>query len=440
MLKFIFILVGGLSLIGSWRGEITFLIFLRGLFFIFTQAFDLGLLDFVCLDTVSSLLIRLSLWISGLMLLASYYVLQHRKNASLFIILVLGIALFLFFSFRSSDLLLFYIMFESTLIPIFLLVTGWGYQPERLSASLYLLFYTLFASLPLLLALLYFYDTVGTLNFHLLHYGVISCNGMLVGSFIFAFLVKIPVYFGHLWLPKAHVEAPVAGSMILAGLLLKLGGYGLIRVLPFLFFSLSQFNHWLIGLGLYGGLIASLICLRQRDAKSLVAYSSVAHMAFVLIGLFTARSVSWLGVVIIIVAHGLCSSGLFALVGSVYNRLGRRSMLLIRGSIVISPLLSLWWFLFSVSNIAAPPTPNLAGEILVFLSSINWLWIVAVILGVSSFLAAGYNLYLYSRTQHGNVITEVHSISDGEYREHLLFFLHLFPLILSLIVLMNLLN
>jgi len=439
MFKFLFILIGGIALITSWTAEIFLLICLRGLSFIFTQTFNLGLVDFVCLDAVSSLLITLTFWITSLMLLSSYYINQNNINPRLFIMLLILIAVFLFLSFNSSDLLLFYVMFESTLIPIFLLVLGWGYQPERISASLYLLFYTLSASLPLLLALLYLYADLGTLNFHLLHMIDISCNSILFVRLILAFLVKMPVYFGHLWLPKAHVEAPVAGSMILAGLLLKLGGYGLIRVLPLVFGALSHYSHWLVGLGLYGGLMASLICLRQRDAKSLVAYSSVAHMAFVLIGLFMARTVSWLGVVVIIIAHGLCSSGLFALVGSVYNRLGSRSMLLIRGSIVLSPLLSLWWFLFSISNMAAPPTPNLAGEILIFLASMNWLFMTAVILGLSSFLAAGYNLYLYSGTQHGNVIREVNRTTDGEYREHLVFFLHLFPLLLSLVVLMNLL-
>nr|YP_011004710.1 NADH dehydrogenase subunit 4 [Podonevadne trigona]WPT28350.1 NADH dehydrogenase subunit 4 [Podonevadne trigona] len=439
MLKFLFLLMGGAALMSSWVGEIFLLICLSGVFFISTQAFNLGLVDFVCLDSVSSLLISLTFWISALMLVASYYVNHNHKNASLFMALVMVMAFFLFLSFGSSDLLFFYIMFESTLIPIFLLVLGWGYQPERISASLYLLFYTLFASLPLLLALLYLYADLGTLNFHLLQGTQITCNFLLFISLILAFLVKMPVYFGHLWLPKAHVEAPVAGSMILAGLLLKLGGYGLIRILPLVFSVMSNYSHWLVGLGLYGGLMASLICLRQNDAKSLVAYSSVAHMAFVLLGLFMPSSVSWLGVVVIMVAHGLCSSGLFALVGSVYNRLGSRSMLLMRGSIVLSPLLSLWWFLFSISNMAAPPTPNLAGEILIFLASMNWLFVTAVILGISSFLAAGYNLYLYSGTQHGNLTYEVNSVSDGEYREHLLFFLHLFPLLLSLVVLMNLL-
>lgn len=208
---------------------------------------------------------------------------------TLFTSLVVALAVFLLLSFSGSDLMVFYIMFESTLIPIFLLILGWGYQPERIPASYYLLFYTLFASLPLLLGLLYLSSELGSMNFYLLGISRIEWGIPLVVAMILAFLVKIPIYFGHLWLPKAHVEAPVAGSIILAGVLLKLGGYGLFRVLPVLSLSLVAISPWVIAVRVIGGAVASLICIRETDAKSLIAYSSVAHMALVIVGLFLMR-------------------------------------------------------------------------------------------------------------------------------------------------------
>jgi len=306
------------------------------------------------------------------MVMISYYVKTQKNFPGIFLILRVGILVFLLVSFGTSNLLIFYIAFEATLIPIFLLVMGWGYQPERVSASYFLLFYTLAASLPLLLGIFWIGGNGGSLDYIFLKNRVLGANNsILFWVIVAAFLVKLPVYFGHLWLPKAHVEAPVAGSIILAGVLLKLGGYGLVRVFPFIELSSANFSRILVRIRLLGGIAASIICVRQTDCKSLVAYSSVAHIALVLLGVVVNTSVGLAGVITIIVAHGLCSSGLFSLVGIVYERLGTRRIILIRSLITLAPLSTLWWFLFSIRNIAAPPTPNLLGEIYLFISSLG---------------------------------------------------------------------
>lgn len=404
---------------------------------IFIRNFNLGMINLIQLDNVAYLLGGLSLWITSLILLIRFYVKISNNFPKVFLFFCIFILFFLLIRFRTSDLLVYYIRFERTLIPIFLLIIGWGYQPERVTASYYLLFYTLTASLPLLLGILWIDSFDLTLDLNLLSISEFV-NPILFFSIITAFLVKIPVYLGHLWLPKAHVEAPVAGSIILAGVLLKLGGYGLIRVLPFLQKNLQIFNSPIVILAFGGGVIASLICIRQTDCKSLVAYSSIAHIALVTVGLCLGNFLSMAGAVIIIIAHGLCSSGLFRLVGIVYERFSTRSLILLRRIISTMPLISLWWFLFRIGNIAAPPTPRLAGEIYLFISSLSWFEISAILVGLLSFFAGAYNLYLFISTQHGNKVLSITFTADSLFREHIILFFHFAPFILLIPVLVNL--
>nr|YP_010239068.1 NADH dehydrogenase subunit 4 [Phrosinella nasuta]QTF74302.1 NADH dehydrogenase subunit 4 [Phrosinella nasuta] len=378
-------------------------------------------------DVISYGLILLSLWIISLMLMASESVYSYNNYVNLFLFNIIMLLILLIFTFSSINLFMFYLFFESSLIPTLFLILGWGYQPERLQAGVYLLFYTLFVSLPMLVGIFYVYKITGTMNFYLLNNYSFESE-ILYFSLIFAFLVKMPMFLVHLWLPKAHVEAPVAGSMILAGIMLKLGGYGLLRVMPFLQLVGLKFNFIWISISLVGGVLVSLICLRQTDLKALIAYSSVAHMGIVLSGLMTMSYTGVCGSYSLMIAHGLCSSGLFCLANISYERLGSRSLMINKGLLNFMPSMALWWFLLSSCNMAAPPTLNLLGEIFLINSIVSWSWISMLVLSFLSFFSAAYTLYLYSYSQHGKLFTGSYFFSVGSIREFLLLFLHWFPL------------
>nr|ALO77535.1 NADH deshydrogenase subunit 4 [Ciidae sp. GENSP01] len=398
-------------------------------FFFLIYSFDSSYLSISYMfgvDMLSYLMVVLSLWIGLLMMISSTKVYFSDSWPGLFKFMLVSLIFSLVLTFSFMNLFMFYLFFEVSLVPTLFLILGWGYQPERLQAGVYLFFYTLLVSLPMMVSLFNYYVTIGSLDFYFFYLSSSNIYMYLFMSMVF--FVKIPMFLVHLWLPKAHVEAPVAGSMILAGVMLKLGGYGLMRLMKIFLMLGVKFNLIFIVISMVGGLIISFICLRQSDMKSLIAYSSVVHMGMTLAGILTLNCWGMVGGLCMMIAHGLCSSGLFCLVNISYERLHSRSLYLNKGLMSIFPSLTLWWFLLVICNMAAPPSMNLMGEILLIGSLMGYSFYMSFFLIIMSFMGAVYSLYLYSYSQHGKFYSGLYSSEVINLREYLLLFLHWMPL------------
>nr|AFQ55933.1 NADH dehydrogenase subunit 4 [Astrochelys yniphora] len=388
-------------------------------------------------DQISAPLLTLSCWLTPLMILASQNHLttepSSRKRTFITTIILLQISLILAFS--ATELIMFFIAFEATLIPTLVIITRWGTQMERLNAGTYFLFYTLMGSLPLLVALSSMQTKNGTLSTYMmqLNYPTMTnswSHSMWWLALLIAFMIKMPLYGLHLWLPKAHVEAPIAGSMILAAVLLKLGGYGIIRITMTLDPLSKTLSYPFMVMALWGVVMTSSICLRQTDLKSLIAYSSVSHMGLVIAATLTQTQWSYTGSITLMIAHGLTSSMLFCLANTNYERTNSRVLLLTRNMQLSLPLMGLWWLLASLTNMALPPTINLMGELTIIASLFNWSNITILMTGLGTLITATYTLHMLITTQWGETPSHMKSIPPTHTREHLLMTLHILPMML----------
>nr|YP_009720930.1 NADH dehydrogenase subunit 4 [Agapornis nigrigenis]YP_009720943.1 NADH dehydrogenase subunit 4 [Agapornis pullarius]YP_009720956.1 NADH dehydrogenase subunit 4 [Agapornis lilianae]QCD14040.1 NADH dehydrogenase subunit 4 [Agapornis fischeri]QGM79715.1 NADH dehydrogenase subunit 4 [Agapornis personatus]QGM79702.1 NADH dehydrogenase subunit 4 [Agapornis nigrigenis]QGM79728.1 NADH dehydrogenase subunit 4 [Agapornis lilianae] len=404
-----------------------------------------ALTKWTAIDHTSSPLLVLSCWLTPLMILASQAHLQHEPptRKRIFAFTLVATQPLIILAFSATELTMFYTFFEATLIPTLILITRWGSQPERLSAGIYLLFYTLISSLPLLIAILFLHLQTGTLHFPTLkltphpmsptpnnHWSTMLFNTAL----LLAFMVKAPLYGLHLWLPKAHVEAPIAGSMLLAALLLKLGGYGIMRITHLMApFQNNLLHYPFMTLALWGALMTSSICLRQMDLKSLIAYSSVSHMGLVIAASMIQTHWSFSGAMILMVSHGLTSSMLFCLANTNYERTHSRILFLAQGLQPLLPLMATWWLLANLTNMALPPSTNLMAELTIMIALFNWSPPTILLTGPATLLTALYTLFMLTTTQRGPLSPHITTLQNSTTREHLLMALHLLPTLLLIL-------
>ena len=355
-------------------------------------------------DGISILLIVLTTLLLPICILASYDSIQFAVKEYLISFLVLET--FMIGVFCSLDLVLFYLFFEGGLIPMFLIIGIWGGE-RRVYSTFKFFLYTLAGSVFMLLAIIYIYWEAGTTNvLDLLSYNfTYSEQFYLWLAFFASFMVKIPMWPFHTWLPDAHVEAPTAGSVILAGVLLKMAGYGFIRFSIGMFPDASVFFAPMVfTLSIIAIIATSLIALVQKDMKKLIAYSSVAHMGFVTLGIFTFTLQGIEGAVIQMISHGLVSAALFLCVGVVYDRMHSRLINTYGGIVSIVPKYSVLLMVFTLAALGLPGTSGFVGEFLILIAAFKDNFLVAVIASLGVIIGAAYMLWLYKRVIFGELV------------------------------------
>lgn len=377
-----------------------------------------GEIEFM-IDGIGLIFIGLSILLIPICIIISFKIINHLLKEfliSLFCTLILLIGVF-----SIMDILGFYILFEGILIPMFLIIGIWGSRMEKIKAAYYFFFYTLCGSLVLLLGIFKIYSIVGTTNYYNLIFINIPENlqyWLFIGFFL-SLAVKIPMFPFHIWLPQAHVEAPVAGSVLLAGILLKLGGYGFLRFsYPILPIASNYFNPLIITLSCLAIIYAGLTTCRQNDIKRLIAYSSVSHMGLVTLSIFTHSIEGLIASIIMMIAHGLVSSGLFMTTSILYYRFHTRLIKYYRGLSSIMPIFSTITMILILGNISFPLTINFIAEFLSIFSVFNFSYIGGIFIGIGAFIGTIYSLFVYNRMFFGVVSNFTIKLRDLLYFEY----------------------
>jgi proton-translocating NADH-quinone oxidoreductase chain M len=355
------------------------------------------------IDGISLFFIYLTAFLLPLCLLFSWNSKNILKINFMFCLFCIELLLFIVFS--VTDVLLFYIFFEAILIPFFLYIGICGYRTRRIHAAYLFFFYTLFGSLLMLLAIIFIYLHCGTTDINILMYSTFSFNRELFlwFSFFLSFGIKVPIFPFHIWLPEAHVEAPTEGSVLLAGILLKLGTYGFLRFVFVMFPTTTfYFAPLVLTLSSLAVFYTSLTTLRQIDIKKIIAYSSVAHMNMGMLGLFLFDPVAVVGSFLMMIGHGVISGGLFFMIGILYDRYKTKLIQYYSGLVQCMPLFTTILFLFILGNISMPGTANFISEFLVICGICLKLNIPLMLIASSGiFLGTIYSMWLFNKISFG---------------------------------------
>jgi NADH-ubiquinone oxidoreductase chain 4 len=383
-------------------------------------------------DAISLYFVLLTTFVTAIALLSSYNL--NSKYVKLFFVSFLLLETLQICAFVSLDLLLFYIFFESVLPILFIVIVIFGHGKDRFRSAYLFFLYTLAGSLPMLLSILTINSYIGSTDFQLISLSEISLESqkyLWLGFFI-AFAVKTPLYPFIIWLPKAHSDSPLAGSILLAGTILKLATYGYLRVLiNFLPDATNYFSPLIQTIAIISLIYASFSTIIQQDTKRLIAYSSVAHMAVVVLGLFSNNLPGIEGAILLAIGHGFVSPALFICVGGIiYERTGTRNINYIRGLVSYMPVFSILFFIFTLCNTGIPLSLNFLGEQLSLIGIFEQNPIIASLAATSILLSACYSIFLFNRLSYGNLSPYLPPLKDINRREFILLISLLLPTVI----------